>query len=257
MRSGNATSYILFLCLAFIHSSCVPAPESQSAVSRDITPSPTPAPFSCDKFTLDHWRELRFGVDSPEEYVETVEKTWGIKYWITPFNSEGNTDTSGLWIPNISVSSEFYYSVQFDKGQRLLHVTGFWPWQDFRRPTLAEVIDCLGTPEHYVAAYVKDDIHWLEFSLWYIEKGILVQGSSDFRFFKQMAVRPNIIMRNTATYGLRGDFVVAEPGNLKQMISDVYGPALQAWKLCLIRPWPGSIEAIEILPFEEYLRCAT
>lgn len=165
-----------------------------------------------------------------------------------PFGGVGDADSS--------VSHGLHHRVRFDRAGKLLRVAVSWS-RKWALPTLAQVIHCLGKPDYYVAAHVEDNTHWLEFNLWYVEKGIAVKGSFDLHLFRAMAVRPETPMRNSATYELAGDFVVVEAGDLERMVSDVYGSAFGAWKLCLIRPWPGSIEALEILSYEEYLRCAT
>ena len=256
VRPGSAASCLLLACLVLLFVSCTPTPESPPGVQRKVTPPPTPIPFSCDMFTLDHWRELRFGVDTPEAYAETVEEVWGVELWTIPLFREGYTSHYGSWNADSSASHRLVHRVQFDREGKLLRVAVSWS-RERAPPTLAQMIDCLGTPDYYAAAHVKDRSHWLEFTLWYVEKGIAVKGSFDLNLFRPMAVRPETPMRNSATYELPGSFVVVEAGDLEQMVSDVYGSALQAWKLCLIRPWPGSIEAVEILSYEEYLRCAT
>ena len=255
MKFGLALTCLPLFCMALILVGCADLADP----TRGGTPAPTPLPFSCDMFTEEHWRDLRFGVDTPEEYVETAERVWGVELWTIPLSQDGYTSHWGTWNADRSSSPGLSYRVQFDRAQKLLHVAANWGRTN-SEPTLAQVIDCLGTPEHYIAAFVEDRT-WLKFSLWYVEKGFVIRGSSsrleNFGRLDWPTIKPGTLMRGGGYVHPNGGFIVVAAGDLEQMISAVHGPALLAWELCLIRPWPGSIEAIEILPFEEYLRCAT
>ena len=96
-----------------------------------------------------------------------------------------------------------------------------------------------------------------KFAFWYMERGLFVQGMFSLEQEKFRTIQSETLMGSTAPHALTGDFIAVAPTkDIAQMVSDVYGTSLLAWELCLIRPWPGSIEAIAILSFEEYLRCA-
>ena len=256
MKSRIATTCFQVLCAVSILAGCAYAQETAR-----VPPSPTatPLPFLCDAFTEDHWRELRFGVNSPEEYVETVESVWGVKAWAIPIRSEASEDLWGSWYAVSTVLPGLSYRVLFDRAEKLLQVAGYWDWQEISRPTLAQVIGCLGSPEYYSAAFVEDRRDWIKFSLWYVAKGFVIQGSSFRPVFtghsNWPSIEPGTLMGGPSGPN-EGHFYVVAPGNLERMAAAVYGPALQAWELCLIRPWPGSIEAVEILSFEEYVNCA-
>ena len=251
-----ALTYLPLFCMALILVGCADLPDP----TRNGKPAPTPLPFSCDMFTEENWRELRFGVDTPEEYVETVERVWGVELWTIPLFRDGYTSHWGRWNADSSVSPGLEYRVQFDRAAKLLLVAAFWGGK-ISAPTLVQVIDCLGTPEYYIAAFVEDRTGWLKFSLWYVEKGFVIHGSSSrWQSYGRLdwpTIKPGTSMWGGGYVLQEGDFIVVVPGDLEQMVSAAHGPALQAWELCLIRPWPGSIEAIEILSYEEYLRCAT
>ncbi len=257
MKSRIATTCLQVWCAVTLLASCAYAQETTR-----VTPSlaVTPLPFSCDAFTENHWRELRFGVNSPEEYVEAVERVWGVEAWAIPIRSEVREDLWGAWDADSTVMPGLSYWVLFDRAEKLLQVAGYWDWQKFSRPTLTQVIDCLGPPEYYIAAIVEDRRDWLKFSLWYVVKGFVIQGSS-FRPVSSGHLDWPLIGPGTSMGGSfapqSGHFYVVAPGNLERMVAAVYGPFMQAWELCLVKPWPDSIEAVEIMSFEEYVECAT
>ena len=259
MKISPASAYLTFFFATFILIGCTDLPDPP----RDGTPAPTPYPFSCDMFMEGRWLQLRFGADAPDDFVETVEKVWGAEVGTIEFVravTAGKEAIRGMWTADSSVLPGQSYRVRFDREEKLSYVGVYWDREDVSQPTLVQVLDCLGVPDYYVAALVEDRKDWLNFSLWYVEKGFVIPGSS----FRQVSFGPRgwpSIESNTlmGSYAHRhqGDLNVVAAGNLKRMVSDVYGTGLLAWELCLIRPWPGTIDALEILPFEEYLRCAT
>ena len=259
MKSSLASTCLPLFCAALILASCTDLPDP----SRDSTPAPTPLPFSCDMFTEDHWRELEFGVDTPEKHVETVERVWGIDLrtmTLVRYGKAGQEDFRGWWNADSSAWPGSSYRVRFDRAAKLSYVGVYWDREDVSHPTLIQVLDCMGVPDYYIAAFVEDRRDWLKFSLWYVDKGFVIQGSSFRSVFSGLSnwssIESKTLMGDHVNRH-QGDFIVVASGSLEQMVSDVYGPLLQDWELCLIRPWPGSIEAIDILSFEEYLRCAT
>ena len=258
MKSHIGATCLLSFCAVMLLASCTYTPETVAPPPPPPPPTATPLPFLCDAYTEDHWRELRFGEDTPEGYEETVEKVWGVKAWTIPIRIEESEDLWGRWNADSTNLPGLSYRVLFDRKEKLLHVASYW-WR-ISPPTLAQAIDCLGSPEYYIAAIVEDRYDWLEFSLWYVEKGFVIHGSSRRPVISGQSDWPSI-KPGTLTGGSsgpqKGDFIVVAPGKLERMAIAVYGPSLQAWELCLIRPWPGSISSIEIMSFEEYLSCAT
>ena len=250
------------ICVAFALAGCV----AGQLPPTDLTPTPTPPPFRCDRFMQNDWREFQFGVDTPDDVVARVVEKWGID----------KDDFGIMWDPpSYWVSWEegidFFWSNRqkavFDTREKLMHIVVNWSRRISSMPTLAQVLDCLGTPDYYSAALVEDGWnHWFKFDLWFMEQGLFVQGSFNVKGGASptgaeafpTAIRPETLMGSIATHALLGDVIAVAPTqDIAQMVSDVYGTSLLAWELCLIRPWPGSIEAIEILSYEEYLRCAT
>ena len=237
--TGWSQLLLVFALLAFL-SGCYGLPSDTPA-----TIPGTPPPFSCTNFLESRWREFRFGVDSPDDVALTASRQWGVdKEQLTPYEMTHGLSRFG-WSDN---NREIFYTALFRKKQLQKFEVRFDP-----PPTLAQVLGCLGPPEYY-ASYEETDIEKFGFdlSLWYLEKGIVVQHVSFYSLVSPTADLPAQRMENL--------FVVA-PGTLEQMVPNVYTmgflPSVQAWGLCILRPWPGLIEAIEIESFldEEDRRC--
>lgn len=205
----------------------------------------TPVPFSCAKFTERRWQEFRFGVASLDDTIATVISLWDIDNdQLTHYGGLGYGLDRASWG---DVKQGVFYSTLFREKQLQKFDVKFEP-----PPTLTQVLDCLGPPEYY-AAYEEATVETYSFilMLWYLEKGFVVQHSSYYTL-----VRPTVDL----SAQLMQNFFVVAPGTLEQMVLNVYtlghDPDVQAWGLCVLRPWPGSIESIEIESFNvENPRC--
>ena len=209
-----------------------------------LTPYP---PFTCDSFTESYWQEFRFGVDSTDDADDIVAKV--VKLWdldsarvqIEPMSEKGVVIQ---WQVEFHDGADPRYSAHFHEDSKLSSVFFMW-WN--RKPTLAQVIDCLGFPEHYAAYYDRGvEARALKVDLWYGEKGFVVRGFSFHGQDQPPLIRPEYQMRT---------FTATAPGDLERMISTMYDPKVLDRILCPIRPWPGSIEAIEVESFLENPRC--
>ena len=205
-------------------------------------------PLSCDSFTESYWQEFTFGVDSTDnvdDVVARIVKLWNLDS--TRVDTEAEEKYIGIsWQVEFHDGADPRYTAHFHEEMKLTAVSFHW-WN--RKPTLALVIDCLGFPEHYAAYYRQDiEARSMAIDLWYTGKGFVVRGYSLHGEVMPPVIRPEYRMDN---------FVATTPGDLEQMISTMYDttPAVFARILCPIRPWPGSIEAIEVESFLENPRC--
>ena len=206
-------------------------------------------PLSCDSFAEPYWREFTFGVDSAEDMDDIVAKT--VRLWdldsarvqIEPMSEKGVVIQ---WQVEFHDGADPRYSAYFQDDSKLSSVFFMW-WH--RKPTLALVIDCLGFPEYYVAYYRQDiEARSMTIELLYTGKGFVVRGHSLHGEILPPVIRPEYRMDN---------FVATKPGDLEQMVSTLYDPTPAALDeiLCPLRPWPGSIEAIEVESYLENPRC--
>lgn len=203
-------------------------------------------PFSCTKFTESHWQEFGFGTDSPTDVISSVVNLWDIdsdRVRVVELSSE---DLRVKW-GDIQGELGIDYSALFREERQLIKVDVRW----HPNPTLAQVIDCLGFPEYYAAFYQQEiETASLNLAFWYVEKGFVVRHVS----FHRQERPPEIRLTQRMT-----DLFVVAPGTSEQMVPNVYTygdePAVQAWGLCVIRPWSGSIETIEVESFLENPRC--
>lgn len=202
-----------------------------------LTPYP---PFTCDSFTESYWQEFSFGVDSAydvDDIVAKVVELWELdsaQVQIKPWSEKG---AAIQWQVEFHDGADPRYSAHFHEDSKLSSV--FFKWWN-RKPTLAQVIDCLGVPEHYAAYYEQGvEKRHLNIDLWYVDKGFVVQGYSFHGQDQPPEIRSEYRMSS---------FNATVPGDLERMLSTMYDlkPIVFAGFLCIIRPWPGSIEAIEV-----------
>ena len=235
-RTPNRLAFLLILL--FVLSGC----------ESDLIP-PTvrnPQPLSCDIFTLARWEEFRFGVDSSTDVAARVVDLWGLGPEQIGYAATWRSDSGVQWSSSIS-GRDVGYSAWFGEERQLLGVDVSW-----RKPfaTLSQVIDCLGAPDLYSARYELDNETQLDLSLWYVERGF------SFNHYSYPKRRPDPPIQG----GQRIDnFSVGAPLAPDRAFPDLYAagsdPARSANALCLIKPWPGSINALEVTWYDEDSRC--
>ncbi len=202
-------------------------------------------PLSCDIFTQSRWKEFRFGVDSPTDVVAKASNLWGIEQEQIQFSSMYQGGDLG-WSSRLS-GRDVSYSAWFGEERQLIAIRAYW-----RKPfaTLFQVIDCLGAPDLYSARYELDNEPQLDLQLWYVERGFSFNHYSYPRNKTHPPIKP--------AQRIDG-FSVAAPLPFNRAFPDLYAaggdPVRSANALCLIKPWPGSIEAIEVTWFDNDSRC--
>lgn len=199
-------------------------------------------PFPCDRFGESLWPEFQFGVDSPDDVIATVTELWGFDRDQLRINIRSDLDPPYIgigWSDKTDTGLGANYSINFRDGHRHLKSITFW-W-NLPEPALIQVIDCLGSPDYYSAAYVSGtESTGLGLNLWYVKKGFVVSSLVDAYFPWQTL--PEVI-----TPDLRMDLFLVLPPGLEQMAysRDLGNPENGPY-ICFLKPWPGSIEAIEI-----------
>ena len=222
-------------------SACLPPDMPPSGLPARITG--TPAPVACGNFAESNWKEFRFGVDSPEDVVATVRRLWDYDETQVEVIAPAQ-DQPGLVRPHRQVDWKSQdggarYHAYFLKGEPLQRVKFIMK----RQTTLEQVIECLGFPEYYSAYYIPD-IEDADFrlDLWYMDKGLVIThgswyGAHDVPLWP---IPPGLVMTS-------GQAVPSS--DPAAMISAAYhwsSPGQPEYILCVLRPWPGSLEAIEI-----------
>lgn len=189
---------------------------------------------SCVRLSASRWQEFKIGVDSSGEIYEHVVKLWG--------DDKGQIDVSGLdndgsrhmnWSDR---KEEIHYTAYLEDGKLNRIYVGFEPAFG-----LGLVIDCLGSPEQF-SAYYSQERHSkaVTLELWYEKEGFVVLGRVHHSYAWQTL--PDTI---TADYRL-DRLLVFTPG-LEEMAYRLSGSAEGAIRtICTLKPWPGSIEGIEI-----------
>lgn len=207
-------------------------------------PSPTitgtPQPLPCAIFSETYWGEFGFGIDSPGDVIATVARLWAIDeariQELEPEPEEYRPYRQVVWE---SVDGRAEYFAQFREGEPLLLVDIVLSSD----PSLAQIIDCLGEPDYY-SAYVMPDIEdtQLRLDLWYAERGLVVSHNS------WIGQHSHDVSPISLALNMREIDVVAreDPAKMVSASYDWSNPGQPEYILCVLRPWPGSIEAIEI-----------
>jgi hypothetical protein len=109
-------------------------------------------------------------------------------------------------------------------------------WASAVSPTIEQALECLGPPSSY-SAFTLDAAHGpiTELYLWYPDQGLFLDGG---------APAGTAIKANFPLYRL----TVTQPRPIEEMIQlgTVGGDALNALILRRVRPWPGSLENLEV-----------
>ena len=121
----------------------------------------------------------------------------------------------------------------------------------YHPPSLSQVIDCLGPPEFYIAQYLPEpEAVRASLELIYQDRGMVVRYDSPFTSI----FRPEP-PSEFHPYLRINELTVTAPGTPEQIVIDIYQivdlDSDRAVVLCQIRPWPGSFEAIEFVPWRE------
>ncbi len=204
-------------------------------------------PFTCDSLTEPYWQEFNFGVESDDMWEDIVARI--IELW--------DLDNSHLKIEKSDRGADAWWQVIFPDGadpryralydKELRLTTIFFKWWN-RKPTFTQIIDCLGLPEFYAAYYEWGvEAYGLNLDLWYVNKGFVVHGYSFHHEEQPPSIGPEYRMQH---------FNATLPGDLERMISYLHISVAHSYVLCTIKPWPGSLEAIEVESFlDEDARC--
>ena len=213
-------------------------------------PPPSTLPFSCSSFTESFWEEFGFGIDSPDDVVSTVARLWGIERADVQVDltAGGDEVLRVRWRSIATIGPLGEYLASFQDDQKLAKISVKW---GNPRPTLAETIECLGLPDHYIAFYdFSAEAQYLELAALYTEKRVIIRHDDQFWSAELSEIHP----------GMRMDrFIVVAHGPVEQIVTDMYSHGFEvryhARSVCLLKSWPGSIAAMEIASHEERIQC--
>ncbi len=212
-----------------------------------------PLPFPCANFTETYWSEFNFNVDTPDEVASNVFRLWGIENSKLDRYEDIWGNLIGLRWLSIRLNKPFgFYTAWFREGVlQKIDVE----WTPLPMPSLSQAVECLGAPGYYIVYYgMAPDGHNINLDLLYTEKGLVVRYVSLFTTF----LMPELPEEFHPRMRIEGLAVVA-PGAPEQMVPAVYSTGNvgggYVHNACLSKPWPGSIEAMEIVPRQEFISC--
>ena len=212
-------------------------------------PPPSTLPFFCSSFTESYWEEFSFGVDSPDSVTSTAARLWEIGEERFEVDLTVSGDVWNVrWASIATIGPSGEYLAWFRDDETLVKISAYW---GNPRPTLTETIDCLGDPDHYFAfLYPTGEVEYLSLALLYTDKRIIVHHNNPSWSAKASEIHPDMRMDS---------FIVIAHGSAEQLLTDMYSHGYvvrhRAQSECLLKSWPGSIEAMEAASIEERSRC--
>ena len=229
---------MLFITLIVLLAGCV-APAPGTAAPRTL-----PCPSLADS----PWGDFTLGVDNSSVVVSAVVNGWGIeKDQIEDTSSAPDPRPILRWRTAVPGGEDDLFHASFDKEKRLKKLSVAWTWP---YPTLAQIIDCLGYPDHYIAFKKYSEKVLLKVVFFYTDIGVVARDEGFGWGDGQLEIERDMLIKG---------FVLVAPGTAEQMATDIYryrsGPDHLSDSVCLLKPWPGSIEAMEIASKEEMDRC--
>ena len=233
-----------------------------SVPQRPVMITGTPEPYPCAHFADAYWKEFRFGVDRQDDVIATVGRIWGIG----PEEIQSHEPAQFHPLPRLSwevtADGVRYFAIFYEEGplKEVDFLTApYWQEENNRvglprplaeigsqtgsYPTLGQVIRCFGAPDFYSAYWVQEaETAELNLALWYVEQGLVFSHSSYSRHHRRPHPPPfpHELSMHFATMLASGD--VAKMVNRHYEITP---PGRKEYVLCIIKPWPGLIEAME------------
>lgn len=235
-KSRWRVRYIILGLLALLAGCIEPVPGAS-----------VPRTLPCPSLADSPWAEFLFGIDSPSEVVSAVVDIWGIHE--DRIGEMSSVEGPILrWRTDVPGGQDDIFLASFNRKHQLKKIKVKWTWPN---PTLAQIIDCLGFPDHYIAFEEFGPEHiFIKFALFYTDDGIVIRDGGTI-----WTVGPPRIRTGMKIDG----FVLVAPGAEEQMGTEMYRygqePNHLIYSLCLSKPWPGAVEAMEIASNEEVEEC--
>ena len=209
-----------------------------TACAPERPPYGPPEPFPYLRFGENLWQEFNVGVDSPDDVIATVIRLWGHDREQFTLTEVSDNRLQMNWPDSNATGLKANFSAKF-RDDHLTHITFWW---DLPEPALVQVIDCLGPPDYYTASYstaTQGQSIWI--SLWYVERGFYVSGAATALFPGQL------LLLGAIPPGFRMEVFLVLPAGLEEMARNfTYLNDHGKLALCVLKPWPGSVEAIEM-----------
>ena len=241
-----------------------PSMMMPSAPQRPVTIAGTPEPFPCAHFTDAHWKEFSYGEDTQEDVIASAGRIWGIEPegFHSPEPDNYNPLPRLSW--ELGAVGVRYFAIFYEDGplkQIDFQTAPYWQEDNTRKglprtveeyasqtgsyPTMRQILDCFGAPDYYTAYWLQDvEASLLDLALWYVEEGLLFAHESWSNHHKYPGPPPY-------PPELSMHFAMMLPaGDAGRMVDVRYGEEnlgqRKAYTRCILRPWPGSIEAMGI-----------
>lgn len=235
-----------------------------SVPQRPVTIKGTPEPFPCAHFANAHWKQFGYGVDTQEDVIAAVGRLWGIERegFHSPASDNFNPLPRLSWeVADVGVR---YFAIFYEDGPLKefdFQTAPYWQEDNTRvglprtpeeiatqtgsYPTMRQIIDCFGAPDYYSAYWLQDiEDSMLNLALWYVDQGLVFSHSAWGQHHRRPLPPPfpHELSMHFAT--------MLPPGDVATMVNvhygTDYGGKRKEYVLCVIKPWPGSIEAMAV-----------
>lgn len=191
------------------------------------------ASIPCSELQQDAFHHLLFGVQDPDDILQWIGETYHISPQAVTRNSYSDGQRSLSW----SVAGTRY--LVWFRQEKLASVETRW---QSAYPTIGDALRCLDEPEMYHAEYRQlPEARELDFGVWYP-----AQGTSVFASQISHEPQPPVITRETKLTSM----TITAPGPTKDVVTSAYAlgyaSGVRDSVLQTLKPWPGSLEAIEV-----------
>ena len=262
MLSSAWKRSVPILISVFLLTGC---PVYPSVPLRPVTIGGTPEPFPCAHFADGHWQAFNFSVDTQEDVIAAVGGIWGIEQegFQQPTSDRNDPLPRLSWevvdagvryfavfyedgrLKEIDFLIAPYWHEDSARGAPLIHTAEEFAANPGSFPTLGQIVNCFGAPDYYSAYWLQDvEASMLHLALWYVNEGLFFAHKSWSKHHKYPGPPPY-------PPELSMHFATMLPaGDAGRMVDVRYGEEnlgrRKAYVRCILRPWPGSIEAMGI-----------
>ena len=107
-----------------------------------------------------------------------------------------------------------------------------------QEPVVADVLRCFGPPDLYAVRDIPSEITQVEFSMWYLERGMIFQTGGNKSLLSNKYYPDS---------KLEGPFIVVPPGSVEQMFTSAWtkDPQYLNALLAELKPWPKDFRSVE------------
>jgi hypothetical protein len=196
--------------------------------------SATPTAMPCNQLLPSSLSSIPFEKIDRNDVLAWVENEFGIKSSSVDIFDDVSGGRSIVWKDNQKEFDAFFQSANLTK----ITVT----WTD-HKPTLQNVLNCMGTPDSYRSTY-KQDVEGRAFmlELWYPRKGAVVGLTQLVRGMNNPPTIDETLQFDVIEFTKPG----GTPGDIAEGIYPQLGPSATSTLGPSFRSWPSKLEDVRV-----------